>query len=268
MLPQVQDFGTECDVLAALLERLSPEDWSRPSAFKGWTANHIVVHLHFWNMAVDLTQRDGDAFQRMREELRCETGPGGLREPEGRRVTERGPALLKVWQAFYRGIVARWSTLDAGQRVRWGGPDMSLRSAITARQMETWAHGQALFDLFEVTRQESDRLRNIVVLGVNTFGWSFRVRGETPPDEPPRIDLRAPSGALWTFHPASQSSFLRGSAVEFCQVVAQTRNVADTALEYGGDAAVRWMAHPQCFAGSASPPPAPGTRGPGIRPGA
>ena len=62
MLTQVQDFATECDVLADLLARLSPDDWNRPTAFKGWTPNEIVVHLHFWNMAVDLTQRDGEAL--------------------------------------------------------------------------------------------------------------------------------------------------------------------------------------------------------------
>ena len=35
--------------------------------------------------------------------------------------------------------------------------------------METWAHGQALFDLAGKARPESDRISNIVYLGVNAF---------------------------------------------------------------------------------------------------
>ena len=43
---------------------------------------------------------------------------------------------------------------------------MSARSAISARQMETWAHGQEVFDVLGADREEHDRIRNIVVLGL------------------------------------------------------------------------------------------------------
>ncbi len=48
--------------------------------------------------------------------------------------------------------------------------------------------------------------------------------------------------------------------MEFCQVVAQTRNVADTRLVVKGDTAQRWMQIAQCFAGPPNDPPAKGTR--------
>jgi len=51
-----------------------------------------------------------------------------------------------------------------------------------------------------------------------------------------------------------------GDATEFCQVVTQTRNVADTRLDVKGETAVRWMAMAQCFAGPPEDPPEPGTR--------
>ena len=38
-------------------------------------------------------------------------------------------------------------------------------------------------------------------------------------------------------------------AVEFCQVVTQTRNIGDTALSVAGDVANQWMSVAQCFAG-------------------
>ena len=38
---------------------------------------------------------------------------------------------------------------------------MSARSSISARLMETWAHGQAVYDRLGVVRVDTDRIRNI-----------------------------------------------------------------------------------------------------------
>jgi uncharacterized protein (TIGR03084 family) len=72
--------------------------------------------------------------------------------------------------------------------------------------------------------------------------------------------LSAPSGAIWEWNPPSEAARVEGSALEFCQVVAQTRNVADTRLEVVGETAARWLAIAQCFAGPPEQPPAPGSR--------
>jgi uncharacterized protein (TIGR03084 family) len=107
---------------------------------------------------------------------------------------------------------------------------MSVRSAITARLMETWAHGQAIYDRLGVVRRNTDRIRNIAVLGVNTYDWSFRVHGQRPPQPKPHVRLTAPSGAIWTWNEPSETDLVEGSAEAFCQVVTQVRNVADTRL--------------------------------------
>jgi uncharacterized protein (TIGR03084 family) len=260
MLPEVNDFREECDELSSLLSTLSEDDWRRPTAFKGWTANDIFVHLHFWNKAADLSVFDSEAFASLLEEVNPAVQTRGLRKFENEKIAERGAKLYSAWRTLYQDMAARWRDLDPSRRAKWGGPDMSVRSMISSRQMETWAHGQALYDLFGRERAESDRLRNIVVLGVNTFGWSFRVRGDVPPREPPRITLTSPQGVTWSYNETSSSSTVRGAAVEFCQVVAQTRNVADTSLQVDGEAAISWLKHPQCFAGPSETPPAPGAR--------
>jgi uncharacterized protein (TIGR03084 family) len=126
---------------------------------------------------------------------------------------------------------------------------MSVRTGITARLMETWAHGQAVYDLLGVERIDTDRIRNIAQLGVNTFGWTFKTNGQTPPEVVPYVRLVAPSGAVWTFNAPSDTDRIEGSATEFCQVVTQVRNIADTQLTVVGDAAQRWMSIAQCFAG-------------------
>jgi len=74
------------------------------------------------------------------------------------------------------------------------------------------------------------------------------------------VQLVAPSGAIWEWNDPSETECIRGEAVDFCHVVTQVRNVADTALEVLGPIATRWMSIAQCFAGAVSDPPAPGAR--------
>ena len=76
----------------------------------------------------------------------------------------------------------------------------------------------------------------------------------------PYVRLVAPSGEIWTYNEPSDTDRIEGSATEFCQVVTQVRNIADTSLAVRGEAATRWMSIAQCFAGPPHPPPAKGTR--------
>lgn len=258
-MQQVADFIAECEVLHEALQDVEVDFFSRMTQFKNWTVDDVVTHLHFWNLGVDQALDAGDGFLELLKEIRSSLEQGGLRAFENARITERGPVLLDVWRQQYQAMATRWSAIDPRMRIRWAGPDMSARSAISARQMETWAHGQAVFDLLGLDRPESDRLRNIVFLGVNAFGWSHRVHGLDIPDAMPRLNLVSPSGNLWEFGD-SATDCISGSAVEFCQVITQTRNVLDTSLVVEGKIARQWMENAQCFAGPAEKPPAPGTR--------
>jgi uncharacterized protein (TIGR03084 family) len=137
---------------------------------------------------------------------------------------------------------------------------MGVRMFTTARLMETWAHGQEVYDLMRASRKPTDRLRSIATIGVKTFAWTFVNRGQQPPGPPPYVRLLAPSGASWEWHEPSATEYVRGDALDFCQVVTQVRNVADTKLEVKGDVARKWMAIAQCFAGPPVDPPKPGER--------
>ena len=150
--------------------------------------------------------------------------------------------------------------LDPGLRLPWFGPDMGARSFISARQMETWAHGQAVFDALGLEREEHDRLYNVALIGVNTFGWSFTVNRREVPAVKPCVRLTGPSGATWTWNDPASPDRVEGDAVDFCRVVTQTRNVADTGLQASGPVAREWMSIALCFAGPPERPPAPGTR--------
>jgi uncharacterized protein (TIGR03084 family) len=150
-----------------------------------------------------------------------------------------------------------------GSRLEWYGPPMSVRSFVTARLMETWAHGQDVVDGLGLpidARPPSDRLGHIAFLGCATRGWSYTVRGATAPDVAVRVELVLPSGAPFEHGDASAPDRVTGDALDFVLVVTQRRNVADTALAVKGDAAREWMSIAQCFAGAPTLPPPATTR--------
>lgn len=259
-MEQVQDFLAESEALADAISSLPEAEWSARTQFKGWTVNDVFVHLTFWNRAADQSLFEPDAFNATLGTIVAEMGKDGLRPIENSAIAERGRALFQLWQDGYRDMAQRWANVDLKARLKWVGPEMSARSSITARQMETWAHGQEIFDLLGLERAEADRVRNIVFLGVNTFSFAFKLNGLAVPDHVPRLVLTAPSGAVWNFGDDESSDLIEGAAVEFAQVQTQTRNIKDTALEVSGPVAKKWMEIAQCFAGAPEPPPAPGTR--------
>ena len=64
-MQQAADFLAESDVLAAVLATLPEASWARPTQFKGWSVNDIIVHLHFWNQMAHDTLTAPQRFQDM-----------------------------------------------------------------------------------------------------------------------------------------------------------------------------------------------------------
>ena len=258
-MQQAQDFFDESNALSDLLAPLSDGDYETPTLFKGWTINQILRHLHVWNIAAGKSLDGEDAFTAFLAQLMG--GERGL----SFNVMESdylgglsGAVLLAAWRREYERVVERFAKIDPKVRLKWVGPDMSAISSITARLMETWSHAQAIYDVLGVERIDADRIGNIVRLGVNTFGWTFKNRKEEPPGQMPRLRLIAPSGEIWDY--GEGEDLIEGSATEFCQVVTQCRNIGDTQLQAIGPAAERWMAVAQCFAGPPQEPPPVGAR--------
>jgi uncharacterized protein (TIGR03084 family) len=259
--PEPRHFRDESEALRRLLDGMDDAGFARATLFKRWTIDDVLRHLHYWNGAAELSLCDAAGFGAFLARVRSEMQRASLREMENAALAPlRGRALLRAWWERCDQLSERFDAADPKARVPWAGPEMSARSSISARLMETWAHAQAVYDLLGVERVDTDRIQSIAFLGVNTFGWTFRNRGEAPPARPPHVRLTAPSGPRWQWNEPSEEDLVEGRATEFCQVVTQTRNIADTGLKVRGDAAARWMAKAQCFAGPPQEPPAPGTR--------
>ena len=261
-MQQAIDFRDECNALYALIEPLDNEVWACPTQFKNWTLNDIIAHLYFADYAADLAVRDDAAFLAFLDEriAAARAGATNLAFQRDLVAGREGRALLELWRGLSLALATRFAGEDPKRRLKWFGPDMSVRSSATARLMETWAHGQAIYDLLGVERVDTDRIKNVAVIGMNTFGWTFINRKLDVPEMMPYVRLTAPSGAIWEWHEPSDAERIEGPAADFCQVVTQTRNIADTNLAVTGDVATQWMAIAQCFAGPPEDPPAPGTR--------
>jgi uncharacterized protein (TIGR03084 family) len=262
MLQESLDLIAEADELHAFLRTLGERDWERPTKFMGWTPWDVVAHLHFFDRVSLLALEGEQAFAAKRDELIKSIGEGLTNAQIARReFGDLGPAeLLERWITTCHDMAQQLGESDPKRRLPWFGPDMGVRMFTTARYMETWAHGQEIYDLMGVERTYTDRIKNVATIGVKTFGWTFVNRGLEVPGPPPYVRLVAPSGAIWEWNEPSEVERISGDAVDFCHVVTQGRNIADTALEVVGDVATRWMSIAQCFAGGPVDPPKPGER--------
>lgn len=262
MMEQAQAFLDESEALYDLVKNLDDEALELQTGFKNWTINAVIGHLHMWNHAADLSLEGEGKFSVLFNGFVEHIAAGGSFnsfELEWREGLS-GPALVAEWRSYYQGLAQRFGQADPKARVEWAGPGMSVRSSVTARLMETWAHGQEVYDLLGVKRVNQDHIKNIAVLGLNTYGFCFQNRKLDIPTPRPFLKLTAPSGEVWEMGEADDKEVIEGLAEEFCQVVTQTRNVADTALVVTGKNAKAWMDIAQCFAGAPADPPLPGTR--------
>ena len=256
------DLRDEGTGLYRFLATFNGADWNRPTPFKEWTAQDVLIHLTVGDWLNILSISDPERFVAVMDK-RIQARDRGLKTSGAELLDEPlgdGSFLLGQWHVRLIQLCELFQAADAKARMKWAGPDMSIRSAATARLMETWAHGQEVYDMAGVDRIPTDRIRHIAVLGVNTFVWSFSNRGLKPPREAPLVELIGPSGDIWRWNEDSVEGEISGPALDFCQVVTQGRNIADVGLHVVGESARKWMAIAQCFAGPAEDPPKPGTR--------
>lgn len=256
------DLRAEYSELAGLARTLSPEQWRLRSKFFEWTPWDEIAHLCFFDETGLQSASDPDGFVRDTAALNALLASGKEISAIAREKYRDldGAALLAHWEPISEQLVTALAKLDPKERLAWYGPSMSARSFSTARLMETWAHGQDIWDVMTLRRPATPRLKHIAHLGVTTFGWTFVNRKLPVPDIVPYVELKAPEGGVWTWGDPASSEFVRGSAQDFCLVVTQRRNIADTALEHSGGSALQWLSMAQCFAGPPADSPPPGAR--------
>ena len=255
------DLKAEHDALETILSDLDEAGWARPTPSPGWNVRDQIRHLAYFDDRAALAASDPKAFEQSLKEIMADL-EGFIKFLDRVGLDRSIPELLDWWRSERAKMLAAYETLGPKDRLPWYGLPMSAKSHATARLMETWAHGQDVFDALGRQRTNTDRLRHIAHLGVTTFGWSYMNRGLEIPKVPVRVELTAPSGELWTWGPEDAANRVTGSAEGFCLVVAQRRHVDDVGLKTVGDTARDWMEKAQCFAGPPTDGPKPGDRVP------
>ncbi len=252
----LDDLVAETEVLTGMLAPLDDAAWECPTPAPGWAIRDQVSHLAYFDDAATLAAIDPDRFRAETAALtaRLDTPGAALSDQI---AGQHPPAELLDWLRRARtGYVRVLGGLDPRTRLPWYGPDMSAASSVTARLMETWAHGQDVADALGVRRPATARLRHVAHLGVATLGFSFIHNGRGVPAAPVRVVLAGPDGETWSWGPSGAPDSVTGPALDFCLAVTQRRHLDDLRLRVTGPVAAEWMSIAQAFAG----PPGPGRR--------
>jgi len=256
------DLEAEHADLDALVAGLDEAGWDRATPSPGWAVRDQVSHLAFFDDAAAMAITDPDRFRAVAgAALASDADPMEEHLRRGRALA--GAALLVWWRGSRGDMLRAARTLASHDRVPWFGPPMGALSFVSARIMETWAHGQDVADALGTTRSPTARLRHVAHLGVRARPFSYAVRGLEAPSDDVRVELLAPAGDRWEWGDPAAAAWVRGGALDFCLVVTQRRHLLDTALEVHGEPARQWLSIAQAFAG----PPGPGRPPGGARPG-
>lgn len=164
------DLQRETAVLEKILDGLDDADWLRPTPAPGWTVADQLSHLAHADESAVLAATDRDALEAKR--------------------AARGNDV----DAFTARVVQDHRHLAPAELRAWFGPEMSAAAQMTARTMETWAHGREV------------------------------------PQEPVRVELVGVDGDVWEWGPPDAANRVTGDAGELCLVATQRRDLADTNL--------------------------------------
>src|SRR6478736_8581865 len=196
------DLLAEQADLDAVVADLSDQHWALPTPSPGWTVADQIGHLMYFDGTAATAITDPEAFTatvvRLMEGMASAEATGA--DPTLDAARAMTPAeLIEAWRTNRLRLAEVSSTLADGDRVVWYGPSMGSKSFLTARLMETWAHGQDIVDTVRADRPATDRLRHIAQLGYITKKWSYINRGMEPPEGEVAVVLTAPSGEIWTY---------------------------------------------------------------------
>jgi uncharacterized protein (TIGR03084 family) len=241
----VGDLETEQLELQSVVGAIDADAWLAPTPAWGWDVRDTISHLADTDeMAIDTVQGGAYAINDL-----------SARAASGADVTYRG--VLKGRRLPGSGVASWWTRTAAAERAVLGAlaPDarvpwgigMRTPSLVTARLMETWAHGLDVRRALGVVAVDTDRLAHIAWLATRALPYAFSVAGKPPPDEPLRVELTLPSGAPWGSGPENASARIAGTASDYCRVFVHRVSPADTNLVIEGDAARTAIAVARAF---------------------
>jgi len=242
------DLNAESQALRAVVADLDEKQWRTPTPAEGWDIATTISHLAWTDEASVAAGTDKAAWDAL--VAKALDDPDGFVDAEavaGARAS--GSELLARWDASRPAVAGMLRRAEG--KIAWFGPPMSPASMATARFMETWAHALDVYDALGVTAERTDRVKHVCHLAVRTRGFAYSVRSLDAPEAEVRVELTAPSGAVWTWGDPATEQLIKGSAWDFARLATQRVHRDDTDLVASGPDADQWLDIIQAFAGPA-----------------
>ncbi|GAA3613263.1 TIGR03084 family metal-binding protein [Nonomuraea rosea] len=220
------DLAAEYRQLDAVLDPLTADQWSRPSAAAGWTVSDAVLHLTQSEEVINSPFINAGEPRLAAAEA---TMDGLAAEMV---AAERGMSPADVLARWRKAAFATPGTLRAcppGTRLSWVRTSLSPKTLATTRIAEHWAHAQDITVPLGLPYPDTARLRHVAWLAHRTLPYAFALAGIA--DAPVFCELTAPDGITrWTFGDPAAPARITGSAAEFCRVGARRLTPEQTGL--------------------------------------
>jgi uncharacterized protein (TIGR03084 family) len=224
MMDAVAVLAAEQADLEHLLRAQPDEAWLTPTPAVGWDVRDQVSHLADTEEIAYDTSTGGP--RQLNQEALSYPSPEAFTESGCEKGRQMPPKDVLDW--WVRGAARTRGVLeqkDPKERIPWG-LGMSARTLVSARQMETWAHGLDVRAALGEPPNLTPRLRDIAWLIFRAFPYGFGYAKREMPTGTLRMELDY-DGERWEFGPEQADNLITGDAGEFCRVGVQRMKLAE-----------------------------------------
>lgn len=257
------DLEAESGSLRSMIGKAGPDALGLATPALGWTVAHQLAHLSWTDeMCTSAIASVVPSVAAPRDWESALAGaaaaPTTFVDDGAAELAAADPTeLMTRWDNGRAALIAALQATPTDLRIPWYGPPMKSTSMVTARIMETWAHGLDVAGALGVVPERTDRVRHVCHLGIATRPFVYAARGLSVPEAPVRVVLTAPSGATWSWGESDVVDEITGDAWEFAQVAVRRVHPDDTALAATPGLAREWLGIIQAFAGPPGADPQP-----------
>jgi uncharacterized protein (TIGR03084 family) len=247
----ISDLIAEGDDVDRMVAGLDAAQWALPTPAPGWTVAHQIAHLTTVSTLTRTAAADPEEFRAVTARV-ADDVDAAVDAALARHLGAQPDVLLAGWRAERAAAAQALGAVPPTETVPWlGGGRLPAPVVASVEIMELFGHGQDLADALGTRRTPTDRLEHLVTFAVRVRDFGYHAHGITPPGEPFRFEITAPSGRLWAYGPENATQKVTGPAHDFCLLVTRRRHPDDLAVTATGVEAERWLGIAQAYRGPA-----------------